>query len=34
MKMQETFFAVRFAMFRDRFGASWMLQCPRATPPV
>ena len=29
MKMQETFFAVRFAMFRDRFGASWMVQCPR-----
>jgi PhnB protein len=34
MKMQETFFAVRFAMFRDRFGASWMLQCPRASAPV
>jgi PhnB protein len=31
MKMQETFFAVRFAMFRDRFGASWMVQCPRPT---
>ena len=29
MKMQETFFATRFAMFRDRFGASWMLQCPQ-----
>lgn len=25
MKMQETFFAKRFAMFRDRFGTSWML---------
>ena len=25
MKMQETFFADRFAMFRDRFGTSWML---------
>lgn len=29
MKMQETFFAKRFAMFRDRFGASWMLDCPK-----
>ena len=25
MPMQETFFASRFAMFRDRFGTSWML---------
>src|SRR5206468_2108776 len=25
MLMQETFFASRFAMFRDRFGTSWML---------
>ena len=25
MKMEETFFAHRFAMFRDRFGTSWML---------
>ena len=25
MKMEETSFAARFAMFRDRFGASWML---------
>lgn len=25
MPMAETFFAHRFAMFRDRFGASWML---------
>jgi PhnB protein len=25
MKMEETFFAQRFAMFRDRFGTSWML---------
>ena len=25
MKMEETFFASRFAMFRDRFGTSWML---------
>src|SRR5690349_15798215 len=25
MAMQKTFFANRFAMFRDRFGTSWML---------
>jgi PhnB protein len=25
MNMQETFFASRFAMLRDKFGASWML---------
>jgi PhnB protein len=25
MPMQETFFASRFAMFRDRFGTPWML---------
>ena len=25
MPMQETFFAVRFAQLRDRFGTSWML---------
>jgi len=25
MPMQETFFARRFAMLRDRFGTSWML---------
>jgi PhnB protein len=25
MKMEETFFAHRFAMLRDRFGTSWML---------
>jgi PhnB protein len=32
MPMQETFFAVRFAMLRDKFGASWMLlkERPRA----
>ncbi len=32
MKMEETFFAKRFAMLRDRFGTSWMLLCepPRA----
>lgn len=25
MPMEETFFAARFAMLRDRFGTSWML---------
>lgn len=25
MKMEQTFFASRFAMLRDKFGASWML---------
>jgi PhnB protein len=25
MPMQDTFFASRFAMLRDRFGTSWML---------
>ncbi|HZR23994.1 MAG TPA: VOC family protein [Vicinamibacterales bacterium] len=25
MKMEETFFATRFAMLRDKFGVSWML---------
>lgn len=25
MKMEETFFAHRFAMLRDKFGANWML---------
>jgi PhnB protein len=29
MPMQETFFALRFAMLRDRFGTSWMLLCPK-----
>jgi len=27
MKMEQTFFASRFAMLRDRFGTSWMLLC-------
>ncbi len=29
MEMEETFFAARFAMLRDRFGTSWMLLCER-----
>jgi len=32
MKMEETFFAHRFAMCRDRFGTSWMLLYPKAMP--
>ena len=31
MKMEETFFASRFAMLRDRFGTSWMILCERAS---
>ena len=30
MKLEETFFARRFAMLRDRFGTSWMLLCEAA----
>ena len=29
MPLEETFFASRFAMLRDRFGTSWMLICPK-----
>jgi PhnB protein len=29
MKMEETFFASRFAMLRDKFGTSWMLMHER-----
>ena len=31
MKMEETFFAKRFAMLRDRFGTSWMILNERAS---
>jgi PhnB protein len=31
MKMEETFFASRFAMLRDRFGTSWMVLCERGS---
>lgn len=31
MKLEETFFASRFAMLRDRFGTSWMLLHEKAT---
>ena len=31
MKMEETFFAHRFAMLRDRFGTSWMLMHERTS---
>ena len=30
MPMQQTFFASRFAMLRDRFGTSWMLVHPKS----
>lgn len=29
MRMEETFFAVRFGQLRDRFGTSWMILCPK-----
>ena len=32
MKMEETFFATRFAMLRDRFGTSWMILHERPAP--
>ena len=32
MPMQETFFASRFAMLRDKFGTSWMILAPRRMP--
>ena len=32
MKMEETFFASRFAMLRDKFGTSWMLLQEREKP--
>ena len=33
MPMQETFFAQRFSMLRDKFGTSWMIIKERATQP-
>lgn len=27
MELQQTFWATRFAMFTDRFGVSWMINC-------
>jgi PhnB protein len=33
MPMQETFFASRFAMLRDKFGTSWMLLHPKTGTP-
>jgi PhnB protein len=32
MPMEETFFAHRFAMLRDKFGTSWMLLHERPSP--
>jgi PhnB protein len=32
MPMEETFFAFRFAMLRDKFGTSWMLLHERPQP--
>jgi PhnB protein len=30
--MEETFFAFRFAMLRDKFGTSWMVLHERPSP--
>jgi len=32
MPMEETFFAFRFAMLRDKFGTSWMVLRERPRP--
>ncbi len=32
MPMEETFFALRFAMLRDKFGTSWMILHERLRP--
>ena len=32
MKMDQTFFAARFAMLRDKFGTSWMLLAAHPRP--
>ncbi|HTC62215.1 MAG TPA: VOC family protein [Candidatus Saccharimonadales bacterium] len=32
MPMQETFFAIRFSMLRDKFGTSWMILHERPAP--
>jgi PhnB protein len=34
MPMEETFFAFRFAMLRDKFGTSWMIIHERPMPPL
>jgi len=34
MPMEETFFAFRFAMLRDKFGTSWMILHERPAPPA
>jgi PhnB protein len=33
MPMQETFYATRFSMLRDKFGTSWMIIHERPMPP-
>jgi PhnB protein len=33
MPLQETFFAFRFSMLRDKFGTSWMIIHQRPAPP-
>ena len=33
MAMEETFFAVRFGMLRDKFGTSWMILASKPQTP-
>jgi PhnB protein len=32
MELQETFWAQRFAMFSDKFGTPWMINCEKPMP--
>jgi PhnB protein len=32
MPLAETFWAVKFGMFRDRFGTPWMVNCENSKP--
>jgi PhnB protein len=32
MELQETFWAWRFAMFSDKFGTAWMINCEKPMP--
>lgn len=32
MALQETFWATRFAMFTDKFGIGWMVNCEKPRP--
>jgi PhnB protein len=32
MPLQETFWALRFAMLSDKFGTPWMINCEKPMP--